>query len=96
MSNQELTQHDDFTSVAVVKARENVYDEQLHPLVNQIYEICKANNIGYIAAFQFGDCPDPDQADMASTFTLPPTVAAYEALTIVRALRNMLKHCANV
>ncbi len=35
------------------KDNEQVYDEQIHPLVERILEVCQANNLPMIASFQF-------------------------------------------
>lgn len=36
--------------------KEKIYDEQISPLMKQIIQICKANDIPVFAEFQYGDC----------------------------------------
>ncbi|HEJ7889842.1 TPA: hypothetical protein SMI07_001854 [Serratia liquefaciens] len=37
---------------------ENVYDEQISPLMQQIIAICKENNMSMIASFAFENCEE--------------------------------------
>ncbi len=37
---------------------ENVYDEQISPLMQQIIAICKENNMPMIASFAFENCEE--------------------------------------
>ena len=40
--------------------KEQVYDEQIAPLMTQIIEICEKNNIGMLADFEIPNDEDPD------------------------------------
>jgi hypothetical protein len=70
---------------------EAVYDEQISPLMTQIIEICKANNIPMVASFQFaGDAfctssvlPDGSSAVLFNARTsLYPPKDSYFTMTI--------------
>jgi hypothetical protein len=37
---------------------ENVYDEQISPLMTQIIDICKENNLPMIASFAYENCEE--------------------------------------
>lgn len=48
--------------------KEQIYDSQINPLMAQIIEICKANQIAMLATF---DIPNEEDADLACTSHLP-------------------------
>lgn len=48
--------------------KEQIYDAQINPLMAQIIEICKANNIAMLATFAL---PTPEDADLCCTSHLP-------------------------
>lgn len=48
--------------------KEQVYDEQIAPLMTQIIEICEKNNIGMLADFEI---PNDEDSDLCCTSGLP-------------------------
>ncbi|MBW9102902.1 hypothetical protein [Paraburkholderia phenoliruptrix] len=42
--------------------KEQVYDEQINPLMAQIIEICRAHKIAFVASFSIATAEDPDLA----------------------------------
>lgn len=50
------------------KTREEVYDERIAPLMAQIVETCKANDIPIVASFQL---EEGEEALMCSTVAVP-------------------------
>jgi len=40
--------------------KEQIYDEQIHPLMAQIFEICQANKIAFLASFSIPTEEDDD------------------------------------
>ena len=50
------------------KTREEIYDEQIAPLMAQIVEICKQNDIPLVAQFQLSE---GENAMMCSTVIVP-------------------------
>lgn len=48
--------------------KEHIYDTQIHALMAQVIDICKANNIAMFATFNI---PNDDDPDMSCTTQLP-------------------------
>jgi len=48
--------------------KEQIYDNQINPLMAQIIEICKTNKIAMLATF---DIPNDEDADLACTSHTP-------------------------
>lgn len=48
--------------------KEQVYDTQINPLMEQIIDICQAHGIAMIASFAI---PTPEDGDLACTSLLP-------------------------
>ena len=47
--------------------KEYVYDQEIAPLVSQIIEVCKSNDIPMVASFCYG-LSDNDAEDLCTTF----------------------------
>lgn len=47
--------------------KEQIYDEQISPLMTQIIEICEKNNIGMLADFEIPNDEDSDLCCTSST-----------------------------
>lgn len=47
--------------------KEQVYDEKISPLMAQIIDVCKANNIAFVASFSI---PNDDDETLACTSAL--------------------------
>ena len=43
--------------------KEDIYDEQINPLMAEILRICKENGIPMVASFQLTDSPKPESSD---------------------------------
>jgi hypothetical protein len=48
--------------------KEQIYDSQINPLMEQIIEICKSNKIAMLATFAI---PTPEDADLCCTSQTP-------------------------
>lgn len=44
-----------------MKTKEDIYDEQIKPLMHKIYDICKENRIAMLAQFSIPGANDPAQ-----------------------------------
>jgi hypothetical protein len=62
---------------------EKIYDEQIAPLMSQIIEICKANNIPMFADFQYA------KFDFCTTLVYPDVADR----NVTMYLYNMLSKC---
>lgn len=49
---------------------ENVYDEEIAPLMTKIIEICKAHKLPMLATFMYGYRQDDDDHDFCTTMLL--------------------------
>ena len=76
--------------------KEQVYDEQINPLMTNIIRICKEHKIAYLASFALGFDPDGDDPDSqllctstALTHDLEPPAEFLKAIDIIYTrLRN--------
>ncbi len=95
--NTSITKSNDFTSPEVLAAREQVMDQQITPLLEQIKDLCLANNIAWISLFNWGNHPE-GQADTCSSAIFPqnedgtPILEAAENLSGYMFLRRGLAH----
>jgi hypothetical protein len=97
MSN-ELTASSDYTSLEAIKAREDVYDQQIKPLMDQMAGICLANNIAMMATMEFGKSPSENQTDLVHSFYFPrdpddakaPCFKAFQSMEVTAFLRKVL------
>lgn len=51
--------------------REQIYDKQINPLMAQIIQICKENNIPFVASFQLTANEDEDGPLLCTSANLP-------------------------
>lgn len=75
-------------------SKENVYDEQISPLVHQIIEICKEHNIALLLSAQL---QDEDDETLYCTSILPgdddvPDERFVQALNIIRPPSRSVMH----
>ena len=59
-----------------MKDKESVYDEKIFPLMKEIIDICKANDIPFFATFQYKD----DSFCTSYNLSGHPALEFYEAL----------------
>lgn len=51
--------------------KEEIYDDQINPLMNQIIQICKENGINMVASFQLRSEEEDDNGNFLCTTLLP-------------------------
>jgi hypothetical protein len=68
-----------------MESKEIIYDEQIAPLMAQIIEICKQNEIPMFAEFQYSD------SDFCTTCIYPDV----DGRNVTTALYNILSQCRN-
>lgn len=73
-----------------MKSKENIYDEEIAPLMNQILEICREHKIAMLA--QFGTPSESDKGLVCTTALLrdiyEPNIWMIKAFEILELMRK--------
>lgn len=70
---------------------ENVYDEQISPLMQQIIAICQENNMPMIASFAFENCEERGLGDCTTVLNDFDNRNVSEFTQALRIIRNREK-----